>query len=164
MPVLIALGLTFAVEVVVLIMVGEAIGAIPTLLLMLATSALGAYLLRREGARAYRAFAQATAAGQVPAREAADGALILVGGLLLLLPGFVSDVVGLLLLTPPTRRMLRGPVTTLAARKLLGPGFARILIVGRPGRRSGRIVDGEVVEGRVVRRPDEDGRPPLTGG
>jgi UPF0716 protein FxsA len=161
MPVLVAVLLLVAVELTTVIWVGYAIGAVPTLLLVLATSFLGAYLLRREGAKAYRAFAAATRAGRVPAREAADGALVLLGGVLLLLPGFVSDVVGLVLLFPPTRRLVRGPVTAFAARRMmLGglPGAVLFGSVGRGRRTDPNVVDGEVVDDDVPPEPPK----PLT--
>ncbi len=143
MPALLVLAL-FAgplIELYVLIQVGRVIGALPTIGLLVLVSVLGAALLRREGARTWRAFREATARGSVPAHEVADGALVLLAGVLLLTPGFVSDVFGLLLLLPPVRVLVRRPMTAYAMHRLLGRS-------GRaprgPGR--GRIVEGEVVD------------------
>ena len=158
-------------ELYVIIQVGQQIGALATVALLVAVSVLGAALLRREGARTWRAFTEATAAGRVPAREVVDGALVLLGGALLLTPGFLSDVVGLLLVLPPTRAALRGSLTALALRRMTGgavgvprPGGPRGGRRGGPGR--GRVVDGEVVDGEVldgeVLRDDDPPGPPLT--
>ena len=107
------------VELAVVLQVRNAIGLGPTLVLLLAVSVLGAAVVRREGARAWRAFRQAVAAGRPPATEVADGAMLLVGGTLLLTPGFVTDVVGLVLVLPPSRALLRRRVTAFVARRLL---------------------------------------------
>ena len=80
------------IEIMVIIAVGQAIGGWPTFLLLIATSALGAWLIKREGGRAWRALGQALREGRMPARELADGVVVLVGGTLLLVPGFVTDV------------------------------------------------------------------------
>ena len=100
------------VELYVIIQVGQAIGIVPTLALLLADAVLGSMLLRHQGRGAWRRFNEALAARRFPAREVADGLMIVVGGTLLLTPGFVTDIFGLILLIPPTRalarRLLRG--------------------------------------------------------
>ena len=141
MPALLLLGLILVpiIEIYVIVQVGQEIGVLPTLVLLVAVSLLGAALLRREGSRAWRSFQEATARGRVPAREVADGALVLLAGVLLLTPGFVTDAFGLLLLLPPVRAVLRPLLTGYAGRRLVGG-----LAATRPGRE--RIVDGEVVD------------------
>src|SRR3954469_10427587 len=94
-------------EIYVIIQVGQAIGALWTILLLIADSIIGARLLSWQGRRAWRRFQEAIAAGRVPHREVLDGVLIVLGGAFLLTPGFISDVVGLLLLIPPTRAVVR---------------------------------------------------------
>jgi UPF0716 protein FxsA len=94
-------------ELYVIIQVGQLIGVVPTLLLLLADAVLGSMLLKHEGRSAWRRFNEALAARRFPGREAADGALIIVGGTLLLTPGFITDVFGLFLLLPPTRAISR---------------------------------------------------------
>lgn len=94
-------------ELYVIIKVGEAIGVLPTLFLLLFGSIGGAMLLRHQGRGAWRRFNEALAQRRFPGREVADGALIVVGGTLLLTPGFITDFVGLLLLFPPTRALAR---------------------------------------------------------
>jgi UPF0716 protein FxsA len=100
-------------ELYVIIQVGQAIGALPTIALLFASSILGTMLLRSQGRLAWRRFRTAISAGRAPAREVVDGALVVLGGSLLIVPGFISDVVGLFLLLPPTR---------IAVRKLLLSG------------------------------------------
>jgi UPF0716 protein FxsA len=113
------------VELYVIIQVGEAIGALPTIAILLADSILGAVLLRSQGRAAWRRFNTAIAQARVPAREVIDGVLIVFGGALLLTPGFVTDVVGVLFLLPPTRAVVR---------RLLGRRVAHRLTVARPPR------------------------------
>jgi UPF0716 protein FxsA len=100
-------------ELYVIIQVGQEIGVWWTLALLIADSFVGAALARSQGRAAWRAFNLALAEGRVPARETFDGAMIILGGALLLTPGFITDVFGILLLLPPTRAMLRGLVTRL---------------------------------------------------
>src|SRR6266511_1887149 len=94
-------------EIYVIIQVGQAIGALWTILLLIADSIIGARLLSWQGRRAWVRFQEALAAGRVPHREVLDGVLIIVGGAFLLTPGFISDAVGLLLLIPPSRALVR---------------------------------------------------------
>lgn len=94
-------------ELYVIIQVGQLIGIWPTLLLLLADAVLGSMLLRHQGRTAWRRFNEALAARRFPGREVADGALIIVGGTLLLTPGFITDIFGLFLLVPPTRAISR---------------------------------------------------------
>ena len=94
-------------ELYVIIQVGQAIGVVPTLILLLADALLGSWLLKHEGRGAWRRFNEALAARRFPGREVADGVLIVIGGTLLLTPGFVTDIFGLFLLLPPTRAIAR---------------------------------------------------------
>jgi UPF0716 protein FxsA len=129
------------IEIYVLIQVGQVIGAWWTILLLILDSIFGTWLIRREGGRAWQGLTTALESGRMPARELADGALILVGGTLMLTPGFVTDAVGILLILPFTRPVARRLLTQVVTRRLLagqttrpGPG---------PG---GPVVRGEVVE------------------
>ncbi len=132
-------------EIYVLIQVGQVIGAWWTILLLVLDSIFGTWLIRREGARAWEALRTALATGRMPARELADGALLLIGGTLMLSPGFVTDGFGVLLILPFTRPVARRLLARIAARRLVarddGPGN-----VNRPGPGS----DGSVVRGEVV--------------
>ncbi len=113
-------------ELYVIIQVGQEIGALPTIAILVADSILGSMLMRAQGRTAWRNFNAAVAAGRVPAREVLDGALVIFGGALLLTPGFLTDILGLLLLVPPTRAFFRG----VLVRRFTGG-----LLVGMAGRR-----------------------------
>jgi len=110
------------IELFVIIQVGGAIGVLPTIGLLVADSILGSMLMRSQGRAAWRNFQAATAAGKVPAREVLDGGLIIFGGALLLTPGFVTDGLGLLLLLPPTRAIVRRMLVGGVAKRMMGPG------------------------------------------
>ncbi len=104
-------------EIYVIIQIGEQIGAIPTLVLLLVESALGAVLVKHEGRRAWQALREAIGTGRMPGRELADGALVLIGGTLLLTPGFVSDVFGFFFVLPFTRPLARRLMAKVVARR-----------------------------------------------
>lgn len=94
-------------ELYVIIQVGGLIGIWPTLALLLLDAILGSLLLRHQGRGAWRRFNEALAQGRFPGKEVVDGLLIVIGGTLLLAPGFLTDIVGLVLLIPPTRALVR---------------------------------------------------------
>jgi UPF0716 protein FxsA len=130
------------VEIYVIIQVGQVIGAWWTIALLIADSIFGSWLVKREGSRAWRALRTALGEGRMPARELADGALIVIGGTLMVSPGFVSDVVGVLLILPLTRPLGRRVLARVIAR--------RLVVVGRrPGadeRPGPDVVRGDVVD------------------
>ncbi len=154
MPILLILLIAAVVEVTVLVVVGNAIGVLSTIGLLLLASLVGAWLLRREGRRTLRAFTEAARTRRPPHRELVDGVLIAAGGVLIVLPGFVSDVIALLVLLPPTRALLRRRMLRSAIRAAppFGPGGAM-----RGQRIDGDVVDGEVVDGEVVDGEAVDG-------
>jgi len=106
-------------ELYVIIQVGEAIGVLPTLALLLADALLGSLLLRHQGRGAWRRFNAALAERRFPGREVADGLMIAVGGTLLLAPGFITDIVGLILLIPPTRAIVRALLKGYVGRRFV---------------------------------------------
>ena len=106
-------------ELYVIIKVGQAIGVWWTIALLIADSLLGSLLMRMEGRVAWRRFNAALHEGRVPAREVLDGALVIFGGALLLTPGFLSDLLGLLLLLPPTRALVRGVLARRLAHRMV---------------------------------------------
>ena len=138
------------VEIYVLIQVGQVIGAWWTVLLLVADGFLGAWLMKREGGKAWRALREALDERRMPARELADGALILVGGTLLLTPGFVSDIAGFICVLPFTRPVVRSALSRFLTRKFLSgpgaPGFGSQ--EGQTRQRPGpdSVVQGEVVD------------------
>jgi UPF0716 protein FxsA len=136
MPLLLLLFIVVPiVELYVIIQVGEAIGVLPTIALLLADSVLGSVLMRSQGRTAWRRFNAALAERRIPHREVLDGALVIFGGAFLVTPGFVTDVVGIVLLLPPTRALVRG----VLARRLL----PRVVVSGF----------GPAGRGRAPRRP-----------
>ena len=98
------------VELYVIVQVGQEIGALNTIGLMVAVSIVGAWLARHEGFWVLRRIRDQIEVGRVPTDELVDGGLVLAAGLLLVTPGFVSDVVGIVALFPPTRAVLRRAV------------------------------------------------------
>jgi len=107
-------------ELAVLFQVGQAIGVWWTILLLIADAILGSWLLRTQSRAAWRRFNEALAGGRVPHREVVDGVLVIFGGVLLLTPGFITDIFGVLFLFPPTRVLLRGLLVRRGALKLMG--------------------------------------------
>ena len=139
------------VEIYFLVQLGQEVGALWTILILIAIGALGAYLVKHEGSRAWRALQAALASRRMPSAELADGALILIGGTLLLTPGFVSDAFGLFCVLPVTRPLARRWLTTVIARRL-SVGVATRPAATAPNstgtaRRPGH---GDVVRGEVV--------------
>jgi UPF0716 protein FxsA len=104
-------------ELYVIIQVGQAFGALNTIALLILVSVVGAWLMKREGISVWRRFQRQVESGHVPGREIADGVMILSAGALLMAPGFLTDVVGILLLLPPVRAVVRTMVMRRAARR-----------------------------------------------
>ncbi len=136
------------VEIYVIVQVGQVIGASWTILLLVLDSLVGAWLVRREGVRAWRALSTALQERRMPHRELADGVLILVGGTLMLTPGFVTDVLGGLCILPVTRPWGRRVLAGVISRRLVvvpPPRTRR-----RPGPDDPDDGDDGVVQGEVV--------------
>ena len=137
-------------ELALIIQVGEWIGFWPTLALLVLDAVLGSMLLRSQGRAAWRRFNAAIAEGRAPAREALDGVLVIFGGALLLTPGFITDIFGLLFLIPPTRVLVR--------RLIVRRATLRMMRVATPPSRDGRPRD---VDGSAIDiPPDQLDRPP----
>ena len=102
---LVVLIIPFA-EIYLLLEVGGLIGAFPTILLVVFTAVLGAWLLRQQGFATFQRFQESLAQGVVPAYEMVEGPIILVGGALLLTPGFITDIIGFACLIPQLRRKI----------------------------------------------------------
>jgi UPF0716 protein FxsA len=154
MPLAALLALFIAVpliELYVILRVGDAIGVIWTILILAADSVLGSLLLRSQGRAVWRRFNDALAVGRMPHREVMDGVLVIFGGALLITPGFVTDVVGLVLLVPPTRALVR----RLAVRRL---GRRIAVEASRPPARGPRDFDVEGSATEYDSRPRQLGR------
>jgi UPF0716 protein FxsA len=155
----VALGLFALAEVVVFVLVANWIGVGATILLTILTSALGWALVARQGVRALGELRDRARTRQPAGRELGDAGLVATGGALMLLPGFIGDVLGLLCLLPITRRPLRALLGRLLASRLpvglRGPvrvRSARSAPVGPPGTPPGPplVIEGEVLEGDVL--------------
>lgn len=149
---LLAVLLIPLLEIVVLIAVGRSIGILWTLALLVAMAVLGAWLSRRETGRTYTALRTALESGRMPTDEATDAILVMLGGFLLVLPGFLTDVIGLVLVLPWTRPLARRLLQTLVAGRVLGvtgprarggSGNGTLRPDPAPGR--GQVIEGEVV-------------------
>lgn len=156
-------------EFAVFVAVAHAVGFGWALLMIIVSSAAGLMLLRREGVRGWRAFRGAAESGRPPGAQVSNSLVGLLGALLLAVPGFISAVVGLLLVLPPVRILARRAVEHATERRvssavagdLFGPRHVRVhqsdpladpattgpVTAGTPG----EVVQGEVVEGEIVR-------------
>lgn len=125
------------VEIFLLVQVGGLIGFFPTVMLVIGTGVGGAYLFHTQGLNTWLRLQNALARGEVPTMELVEGPLLLMGGILLLTPGFVTDLVGLVCLLPQSRRWL--------ARYLLEQGLITAVMAGRPapGQEEGSVIEGE---------------------
>ncbi|MET3575949.1 FxsA family protein [Bhargavaea ullalensis] len=108
-------------ELAVLLYAGSKIGVLPTIGIILLTAALGAWLAKSQGLMAWRELQRRTAAGEPPGDAVLDGLFIFLGGILLLIPGLITDVLGLLFLLPPTRRAFK-PLLYRQLRKRMSGG------------------------------------------
>ena len=148
MPLMALLALFIIVplaELYVILKVGDAIGAVWTILLLAADSVLGSLLLRAQGRSVWRRFNTALGDGKMPHREVIDGVLVIFGGAFLITPGFITDVVGLVLLVPPTRAVIRRLLVSRLGRRVV----VRTTTRGR--------VDYDV-EGTAREEPSPEGR------
>jgi UPF0716 protein FxsA len=128
-------------ELAIIIQVGQEIGLLWTVAILIADSLLGSWLMRSQGRAAWRRFNLALQSGRPPANEVLDGVLVIFGGALLLTPGFINDIFGLAFLLPPSRAVLR---------RLLVRRFAhRMVVAAAEARRSpppGADVEGSAID------------------
>ena len=136
------------IELFVILQVGQAIGVLPTVALLVVDSVLGSILMRTQGRAAWARFNAALAERRVPAREVVDGVLIVFGGALLLTPGFVTDLLGLSLLLPPTRAVLRGVIARRVLPRMMVTAVGGAAAGGRrrPAPGGGHDVEGSASE------------------
>lgn len=137
------------VEVWLIVSVGHWIGVWPTLALLLGEALLGAWLMRREGAKAWAELGKAVSSGSMPRGQLLDPVLIMLGGILVMLPGFFTDVIGLIFLLPFTRPIARRILQLFIARRVARAGVNIDVMRARLDPES--VVPGETV-------PDQTGR------
>jgi UPF0716 protein FxsA len=150
------------VELYVIVQVAQGVGVGETILLLIVVSLAGAWLVKRQGLAVWQQFNQTINQGQIPHREIVDGALVLFAGALMLTPGFVTDALGLLLLLPPSRAVVRNVLMTRfkAGRVVMfGAGRFNSFRAGGTAKAGGSEVwDAESWE------TDPDERPPRGAG
>mgnify|MGYP005830117235 FL=1 len=117
-----------ALEIWLLITAGKLIGAIPTIMLIILTGVLGAWLAKYQGVTALRSAQQKMNRGQMPGDVIIDGLCILIGGVVLLTPGFITDAIGFALLLPPTRNLIK-PSIMRAIRNRMDRG--QFIVINR---------------------------------
>jgi UPF0716 protein FxsA len=152
-------------ELYVIVQLAGVIGIWWTIGLLLLDSVAGTMLMKSQGRAAWKRFNEATGAGRIPAREVADGALIILGGAFLLTPGFITDVIGFVLLIPPTRALVRKTVVGLFAKRnpityvgMKAAPHAERAWNERAARR--RAPNGDYVEGTATDVGDDEPAPP----
>ena len=141
------------VEIWLLIKVGEQLGLLPTVLILVAQAIIGILLMRHEGSRAWKALNDAFTQGKVPTGELADAALILVGGVLLMLPGFLTDILGFVFLLRWTRPVARKIIAFFVARRINRLGIP----VMRARMDTDNLIEGETVDQTASDRRTSEG-------
>jgi UPF0716 protein FxsA len=148
-------------ELAIIIQVGGAIGVWPTIAILIVDSLLGAALMRSQGRAVWRRFNVAVQSARPPATEVIDGGLVIFGGALLLAPGFLTDILGLLLMLPPTRAVIRSLLVRRFAMRMVASVASRGGVRPGPGpgrRPAGGPHDGDV-EGTAHELDDRGLRP-----
>ena len=156
------------VEIYVIIQIGQVIGGWPTVGLLIVESALGGWLIKREGSRAWKALQTAVQTAKMPGKELADAALVLVGGTLLLTPGFVTDIFGFFFVLPFTRPLARKVLAAFLGRRIVAQLGGNPITGFMPGtyrpptpeqaEEGRRRMAADVVEGEVI-TPDDPPTP-----
>jgi len=155
-------------ELMLLIQIGQVVGLLPTLGLVLFTGVAGAALARMEGVRVFFQFQRELGAGRLPGQAILDGISVLLGGAFLLTPGILTDLAGLCLLFPPTRRWIQKSVRK-RLEKGIAEGSIRVVTMGptgfggwggTPGATDERTGSGlDASKGIVIESDDDQGRP-----
>jgi len=135
---LVVLIVPFA-EIYLLLQVGGIIGALPTIFLVVFTALLGAFLLKQQGLATFQRFQLSLAQGEVPAYEIIEGPIILLGGVLLLTPGFITDILGLICLIPQLRRKIAQYLIENHLIQAVADEFQR----NKTTRNSSNVLEGE---------------------
>lgn len=166
-----AVAAWLVLEIWLLIVVAGAAGGFTVFLLIVAGIVLGSAVLKRAGRRAFRNFTetvQRQQSGLAPEPEKGTGnALTMLGGLLLIMPGMISDVLGLLCLVPPVRKVVGRYAERSLERRMRAAGTGTLgdaFQQARMHRPDGKVVPGEVIRDEEPPAPgrDQDPRPPLT--
>jgi UPF0716 protein FxsA len=163
---LLALLLLPLLDLYLLVQLGQRVGALPVLAFVVIAGVIGGALARAEGFRVFRRWRESVGSGQVPEEGLLGGVLVVAGGVLMVLPGFITDVLGLVLVLPPTRRLLVRLLRKRVERSIREGRIRVVTMGGRPpvgfdpgprfpsGPRPGDdVVDGEVADPPSPKRP-----------
>ena len=143
---LLAFILVPVAEISVLIRVGGAIGPLNTILFVIFTAILGAYLVRQQGFATLQKLRAETDAGRMPAMQIAEGVALLFAGAVLLTPGFITDAFGFALLMPPIRQAVIKFFASRVMVQAAQTGFYSTHTTNTPRRSDGSVIEGEVVD------------------
>ena len=105
-------------EIAMFIFIGTKIGLLPTLLMIAATSFIGMFIVKKAGLQSFRKIQQDVVTGNAPGAALIEGALFVIGAILLLVPGFISDLFAVLLIVPTTRKLFMGPIFSLLRKRM----------------------------------------------
>lgn len=144
------------IEVWLLVTVGQQIGLLWTIVILIAEERLGGWLMRREGAKTWRALNTAFASGKLPTGEMLDAILVMVGGVLVMLPGFFTDIIGIIFLLPFTRPIARNLLHLLIARRAARSGVNLDVMRARVERDT--VIEGETVPDQPPGTPPDANR------
>lgn len=152
------------VEFAVAVAVAALIGWFAVIILVIAGLAFGLVIMSNAGTQAASALRSAQQSGDLPEGTVGDSALLFAAGLLIAIPGFLTDLIGLLLMIPPLRRLVRRWAAGVITRRLQARGLS-VLTTNVDGTTVTRVVPGDVVAGEVISRADEDPTkpPPVSG-
>lgn len=149
------------IEIVVLLQVGSLLGGLNTLMLIVATAALGLLLVKQQGMQNWVLMQQKLARGQAPGIEMLSGVLIFFAGVMLIVPGFVTDVIGLIFVLPPTRQALAKYLFKhTVVRGQAGFGFTQFHFRQGAGftQSTKNKDDGTVIDGEYSHKSESTGR------
>ena len=156
MPLVFGVLLLVLAEIALFVTVGGAIGLLPTLAIVLGTGVLGGMVLRAQGQKTLAQMADTVRGPGGALATAGDGVLVALAGILLILPGFLTDAVGLILLLPPIRQALLRRFADYARRH---PGNVSVHVMQQPARRDAArfdtMLDGDIIEGEVLDPPPD---------
>ena len=142
------------IEISILIQVGEQLGVMPTVALVILTAAIGASLVRSQGLQTLMAAQQKLQQGQQPGQEMVEGMMLVIAGVLLVTPGFVTDGLGLLLLTPWTRKPLANYLLSKLIRRTVGGNPFNSQGFNQHHNASDYHSSGDIIEGEFTNKDD----------
>jgi UPF0716 protein FxsA len=147
-----------AVELYLLISVGRTIGAWDTILIIVLTGIIGSWVAKRQGASTWREIRETLSRGEFPGKQLIDAVLIFAAGLLMITPGFLTDIFGFLVMVPAFRTLVRSAVSRVLKNKLASATIVTSANVHVRGTKSGPFAGEDVIDvtATEVKEPDDD--------